>query len=238
MIGDSYLDPALSNAALDLFTDAQGAGALPANATYRHYYTGGASMVGGTSQANIPYQFTEEALTDRAVTDPADIDTVIMVGGITDLLANSTCATSAAPDNTSCSTTVQGVADAVSNLGTTMASRGVKHVVLFSYPHFDPAGGGWLPTPAPAINDTLDYGYELVEKACCGTTFVSSQEVYTCTGNALGPECVFVDTRPAFQGHTGDYLDSASDHVNPSPDGATVLAALLWWAMVDNCVAQ
>jgi hypothetical protein len=58
MIGDSYLDPAYSETALDLFGDAQGVGALPANTTYRHYYGGGASMAGSSLQSNIPYQFT------------------------------------------------------------------------------------------------------------------------------------------------------------------------------------
>jgi hypothetical protein len=158
------------------------------------------------------------------------------VGGIGDLLGNASCET-AGPRNPSCAATLQSVSDAIAGLGKAMSASGVKHVVLFFYPHLDPAGGGWLPSPAPAINDAIDDGYRLAEQLCCGTTFVSSEEDYTCKGNALGPECMFVDTRPAFEGHTGDYL-SGADHVNPSPTGSTVLAALLWWAMVDNCIAQ
>ncbi|MGO9833308.1 MAG: hypothetical protein ACLP1X_03760 [Polyangiaceae bacterium] len=237
MIGDSYIDPADSDTALELFADAQDVGALPGNTTYRHYYRGDASMVGGSLESSIPYQFTTEALTDLTVTNPRDIDTVIMIGGINDiLLGNAACETSAPPGNTSCATTMQSVTDAAKGLGKTMALDGVKHVVFFFYPHLDPAGGGLLETPSTAINDTLDYGYQLVEEACCGTTFVSSAASYTCKGNALGPECLFVDTRPAFEGHADGYI--GSDRVNPSQSGAKVMAALLWWAMVDNCIAQ
>jgi lysophospholipase L1-like esterase len=236
MIGDSYLDPAYSNTALELFVDARGGGALPANMTYRHYSRGTASMAGGSLQSTIPYQFTGEALTDRTVANPADVDTVIMVGGINDLLGNPSCETSAAPGNAGCSTTIQSVTDAIATLGRTMAMHGVKHVVFLFYPHFDPGGGGLMVAPAPAIDETVDYAYQLVEQACCGTTFVSSQENYTCKGSALGPECLFIDTRPAFEGQAGDCL--GPDHVNPSPTGAKTLAALMWWAMVDNCIAQ
>jgi len=236
MIGDSYLDPAYSDTALDLFADAQGVGALPTGTTYRHYYQGGASMT-GSPPLTIPYQFTNEALTDVSVTNPADIDTVIMTGGGNDvLLGNPSCAASAPPGNASCSTTLDNVVAAATELGKTMATSGVKHVVFFFYPHFDPAGGGLLPVPSPAINDTLDYGYDLAEKACCGTTFIATADNYTCRGNASGPDCLFVDTRPAFEGHTADYL--GADHVHPSPAGAEVLAALVWWAMAGNGIAQ
>jgi lysophospholipase L1-like esterase len=238
MIGDSYLDPAYSNTALDLFAEAQGAGALPANVTYRHYYQGGASIAGGALQFNIPYQFTNEALTDLLVPNPADIDTVIMDGGGNDiLLGNTSCETSAPPGNSSCLTTMQNVVAAATTLGKTMGSKGVKHVVMFFYPHLDTAGGGLLPTPAPAINESLDYGYPLAESLCCGTSFESTATSYTCRGNALGPDCVFVDTRPAFERHTADYINP-TDHVHPSPAGAKVIADLVWKAMVGACIAQ
>jgi hypothetical protein len=47
MLGDSYYDPFFSQAAVDLYADAQDSGALPPGTTYRHYYQGGASMNAG-----------------------------------------------------------------------------------------------------------------------------------------------------------------------------------------------
>ena len=55
-----------------------------------------------------------------------------------------------------------------------MATNGVKSVVYFFYPHLSTAGGGILQTPAPAVNETLDYAYPLVEQLCCGSSFTSS----------------------------------------------------------------
>src|SRR5580704_11442558 len=37
VLGDSYLDPVWANTALDIYADAQDAGSLAANTTYRHY---------------------------------------------------------------------------------------------------------------------------------------------------------------------------------------------------------
>jgi hypothetical protein len=240
MLGDSYLDPAWSNAALDLFADARDAGSLAASATYRHYYIGGASMAWGNpnTQFYIPYQYDPMAKTDWSVMSPTDIKVVIMDGGGNDvLIGNSSCEQTAPPANTSCVTTIQNAIDKARSEMQLMASDGVKSIVFFFYPHLDPAGGGILTTPAPAVNDTLDYAYPLAEQVCCGTTFTSSASRYTCAGEPVaGTKCVFVDTRPAFEGHTADYIKS--DHVHPTPAGAQVLADLLWNAMKDHCVAQ
>jgi hypothetical protein len=79
MLGDSYFDPVWANTAVDLFTDAQNAGALAANVTYRHYYIGAASMAWGNpgTQWYIPYQYDPMAKTDTAVMNPKDIKVVI-----------------------------------------------------------------------------------------------------------------------------------------------------------------
>jgi hypothetical protein len=238
MIGDSYLDPANSNAALDVFTDAQKAGSLAANTTYRHYYQGGAAMNYGARQLNIPYQYESEAKTDAAVTNPAAIDTIIMDGGGNDfLIDNPSCLTTPPPGNTTCAAAITGTVNRASQLLQEMASNGVKHIVYFFYPHLDPAGGGILPTPAPGVNPTLDYEYSLAEPICCGSSFTSTTTSYTCSGNTSGAQCIFVDTRPAFEGHTGDYIKS-TDHVHPTPAGAQVIADLVWKAMSDYCIAQ
>jgi hypothetical protein len=242
MIGDSYFDPAYSNAALDLYTLAQTAGSLPANTTYRHYYQGGAAMNNGSLQFNIPYQYENEAMTDLTVMNPTDIDTIIMDGGGNDVLIDQqSCLTSGPPGNTACVSTITGAMNRASMLLSEMAKNNVKHIVYMFYPHLDPAGGGILPTPAPDVNVTLDYAYPLAEQICCGSTFTASNTTsssgYTCQGMTSGTQCIFIDTRPAFEGHTADYIKS-TDHVHPTPAGAQVLANLVWQTMVDNCIAQ
>jgi hypothetical protein len=238
LIGDSYLDPAYSNAALDLYADAQTAGSLPSNTTYRHYYQGGAAMNNGSLQFNIPYQYETQALMDLSVMNPTDIDTIVMDGGGNDVLIDDqSCLTSAPPGNTGCVSEIQGVVTRATSLLQEMASKGVKHIVYFFYPHLDPAGGGILPTPAPDVNVTLDYAYPLAEELCCGTTFTASTTSYTCTGNTTGTQCTFIDTRPAFEGHVADYIKT-TDHVHPTPAGAQVIADLIWATMVNNCIAQ
>jgi hypothetical protein len=245
MIGDSYLDPTFSNAATDLFALAQGAGSLPANTTYRHYYLGGAAMNNGALGLNIPYQYENQAKTDIAVTNPASIDTIIMDGGGNDILIDQqSCLTNPPPGNAACTSAITGAINRAGSLMQEMASNGVKHIVYFFYPHLDPAGGGLLPTPSPDVNVTLDYAAPLAQQVCCGTTFTpaastTSSAPYTCKGTTSGTDCIFVDIRPAFEGHTSDYIKSGTgDHVHPSPAGAQVIANLVWQTMVDNCIAQ
>ncbi|HLK38154.1 MAG TPA: SGNH/GDSL hydrolase family protein [Polyangiaceae bacterium] len=232
MLGDSYLDPAWGNVGPTLM--------MEANAMYRHYYLGGASLAWGNpnTQFFIPYQFDPMALTDPAVMNPSDIKVVIMDGGGNDVLIGDTsCETMAPPGNTSCVTTVQNGIDEAQSKMTEMAQKGVQSVVFFFYPHLDPAGGGILQTPSPAVNETLDYAYPLVEKVCCGSSFTSSLTNYSCSGQPVaGTTCVFIDTRPAFEGHLSDYIKS--DHVHPTQAGAQVISDLIWHQMQAHCIAQ
>jgi lysophospholipase L1-like esterase len=218
MLGDSYLDPGWSDTSLDFYAFAQQAGALGANETYRHYYLGGASLVGGMGQFNIPYQYEQMAMID----DP-DIEAIIMDGGGNDvLISDRSCLTQAPPQNQTCVKTVDdAIAKAKEELGK-MGANGVKNVLYFFYPHLDSTkSDGLLVGGATAVNETLDYAYPLVRAACEGS---------------VAPKCFFVDTRPAFEGHTDEYIKS--DRVHPSPAGAAVLAGLLWAAMAEHCIAQ
>ena len=159
MLGDSYLDAPWGDVGPTLM--------MQANATYRHYYIGGASMAWGNpdTQFYIPYQYDPMAKTDTSVTSPTDIKVVIMDGGGNDvLIGNTSCEQTAPPGNTSCVTTVQSAIDKAQSTMQQMAADGVKSIVFFFYPHLNPAGGGILTTPAPAINDTLDYAYPLAEQ--------------------------------------------------------------------------
>ena len=232
MLGDSYLDPAWGNVGPTLMTEA--------GAMYRHYYIGAASMAWGNpdTQFYIPYQYDPMALTDTAVPDPSDIKVVIMDGGGNDvLIGNTSCETMAPPANTSCVTTVQNAIDEAHTEMLEMAQKGVQSVVYFFYPHLNPAGGGILQTPAPAVNDTLDYAYPLAEKMCCGSSFTSSMTSYSCYGEPVpGLHCAFIDTRPAFEGHLADYIKS--DNVHPTQAGAQVISDLVWAQMQAHCIAQ
>jgi hypothetical protein len=232
MLGDSYLDAPWGNVGPTLM--------MEANAMYRHYYIGGASLGWGNpnTQFYIPYQFDPMALTDTSVTNPSDIKVVIMDGGGNDvLIGNTSCETTAPPANTSCVTTVQTAIDVAKSKMQEMAQKGVQSVVFFFYPHLDTAGGGILLTPAPAINDTLDYAYPLAEQLCCGSTFTSSPTNSSCSGqSAPGLNCVFIDTRPAFEGHLADYIKS--DKVHPTQAGAQVISDLIWNQMKSHCIAQ
>jgi hypothetical protein len=115
--------------------------------------------------------------------------------------------------------------------------KGVQKLVYFFYPHLNPAGGGILQTPAPAVNETLDYAYPLAEQACCGSSFDSSLTNYSCYGEPIpGISCLFIDTRPAFEGHLSDYIKS--DNVHPTQAGAQVIADLIWKQMQRYCIAQ
>jgi hypothetical protein len=232
MLGDSYLDPAWGNVGPTLMMDA--------NAKYRPYYIGGASLGWGNpdTQFYIPYQYDPMALTDTAVTNPSDIKVVIMDGGGNDvLIGNSSCETTAPPANTSCVTTVNNAISVAHTTMQEMAQKGVQTIVFFFYPHLSTAGGGILQTPAPAVNDTLDYAYPLTEQLCCGTSFTSSLTNYSCAGQPVpGLNCVFIDTRPSFEGHIADYIKS--DNVHPTQAGADVIANLIWTQMQARCIAQ
>jgi hypothetical protein len=51
-----------------------------------------------------------------------------------------------------------------------------------------------------------------------------------------GAQCVFVDIRPAFEGHMADYIKV--DNVHPTDDGAQVIGNRLATAMAQYCIAQ
>jgi len=192
------------------------------------------------TQWYIPYQYDPMAKTDLSLPNPSDIKVVIMDGGGNDvLIGNTSCETTAPPGNTSCAMTVQNAIDKAQSTMQEMVSDGVESIVYFFYPHLDPAGGGILLTPAPTVNDTLDYAYPLAESVCCGSSFTSTASNYSCTGQPVpgsATKCTFVDTRPAFEGHLADYIKS--DNVHPTPVGAQVIANLVWNAMKANCIAQ
>lgn len=226
MLGDSYLDPLFSAAGTDIVADAQNAGALAANMTYRRYYVGGAALLNtGAGMLNIPDQWMQATM-DPTVQNPSNIDTVIMDGGASDfILADRSClyqpptySDGGVNNTTTCYMTIQNVMNKLTSLMQDMANKGVKHIVYFFYPHLDPSGGGLLTMPALTVNDTIDYAATQAQSAC-----------------ELVSQCVFVDLRPAFDGNP-QYI--SGDRLNPSAAGAQVLADLVWQTMVRHCIAQ
>jgi hypothetical protein len=250
MIGDSYMAAAFGNVGANIVADAHMAGALPAGKNYREFYVAGSSMNGSMgSNLNIPYEYNTEAKGNVAdnngltVTNPKDIQVVIMDGGGNDVLINQrSClmdATEAAlMADTACQTAVSNAAATMDTLWKQMASDGVKQIVYYFYPHLNTAGGGFLTTPAPGVNLVDDEGALSYQKICCGSTFTPTASAPTCTGNAPGIQCTYVDTRPAFEGKVAQYINGGLDNVHPNAMGSMVIANLVWAAMVQNCVAQ
>ncbi|HEX4445720.1 MAG TPA: SGNH/GDSL hydrolase family protein [Polyangiaceae bacterium] len=236
MLGDSYLDPNYGNVGNNIFADAQAAGSLAANTTYRHYYLAGAAMNNGAGLLNIPYQYDSGAKTDLAVSNPADIDVIVMDGGGNDVLIDQQSCLTAGPTQAACANAITATVARTKSLWQEMAKDGVKHIVYFFYPHLDPAGGGLLPTPSPYVNTTDDYSAPLYQQICCGSTFTPTASANTCSGNAPGTDCVYIDTRPAYDGHQTDWI--LSDHVHPNAMGSKVIADLVWKAMTAHCIAQ
>jgi hypothetical protein len=234
MLGDSYLDPLNGNVGPTLVS-------VSMQSWTRLYYHSGAAMVNGSGTLNIPWQYDgmpsnvgTYALGDTSVPMPKDVKVVIMDGGGNDVLI----------DQRSCLTMVDATCTAAIDkslarglsLMQEMAGNGVKHIVYFYYPHLSTAGGGLLPTPAPTVNQADDYALPKLETNCCGASFTSTTTNYSCRGNGPGTDYVVIDTIPAFNGHTADYIQS--DMVHPNAMGAKVIADLVWNTMMNYCIAQ
>jgi len=228
MLGDSYLDPAWGNVGPTLM--------MEANASYRPYYIGAASVNGGIGQFNIPYQFDS-----MAVPDNPDIKVVITDGGGNDILVNNRqCLTTPVMGDASCHTVIDDVLSKTKDMLADMASKGVEHIVYFFYPHIDTSA---LFT-GPDANDWLDYAYPLAAQACCAAgALPAAAPDLTCHGSqAPGVDCTFIDTRPEFAGHNDPnepsnyWLDSLGIH--PTQQGADVIANKVWGQMQKYCIAQ
>ena len=228
MLGDSYFDPNWGNVGPTLMQDA--------NAMYRPYYIGGASMNGGDGQFNIPYQFDS-----MAVPANPNIKVVIMDGGGNDLLLdNRQCLTTPVMGDTSCHMVIDAVMTTAKSLLSDMAGKGVEHVVYLFYPHIDTT----TIYTGPDSNDWLDYAYPLAAQMCCGTAAPSSSAPdSTCHGEAVpGLDCTFIDTRPEFVGHNDPSMPSEywldTFGIHPNKQGAQVIAQKMWAQMQKYCIAQ
>jgi len=199
---------------------------------YRNYYLLGAALNYGSGQGNIPYQFDS-----MAVTANPDIKVVIMDGGGNDILINNrSCLTTAVQGDTMCHMVIDASVARAQMLEQDMAGKGVKGIVYFFYPHVDPTAG----LSGPHANDWLDYVYPKAAATCCGGNVPPSGDL-TCSGSGpgAGVTCVFIDTRPEFEGHN---MPGANywfqDGIHPTQPGATAIANKVWAQMQKYCVAQ
>jgi hypothetical protein len=227
VIGDSYLN--VGHIGPDLTMDAM--------AMWRRYDFAGAAMNYGSGDLNIPYQYLTEAIGASP-----DIKVVVMDGGGNDILVDNHSCLSSATISSTCMTAVDNANAKGKSLMQSMVKNGVEHIVYFYYPHLDPTGGGLLTTPAPGVNVLLDYARPQVEMTCCGAAFTSTATNYSCRGNTVGTDCVFVDLNPIFAGHQSEASASTywfqSDNVHPNDMGGSAAAAAIWKTMQDDCVAQ
>jgi hypothetical protein len=231
MLGDSYMD--LGNVGPTIMKDA-------GNVMYRHYYLAGSALNYGAANLNIPYQWTNLALMDAAVTNPKDVKVVIMDGGGNDVLIdNSNCLTTPIGSDTgnTCHTAIDASVAKGGMLEMQMASAGVEHIVYYFYPHLDATVAGHQDA-----NDWLDYSYPKGAASCCGTANVPTSGDLTCHGKGQGVDCVWIDTRPEFVGHN-DHTNASqywfmTDNIHPTQPGADVIAAKVWAQMQKYCIAQ
>jgi hypothetical protein len=219
MLGDSYMDIGHVGPTIQMV----------ANAMYRTYYVAGAALNYGTGPGNIPYQYESEAIPASS-----DIKVIIMDGGGNDILINNAqCLSIAVMGDTMCHMVIDAsVAKAKQLLGQA-AKNGVQGIVYLFYPHINPSVGA-------DANDWLDYAYPQAAQLCCGANMPpQGSSDYTCHGNVLGPECVFIDTRPEFVGHNmpgSNYW--FQDGIHPTQPGADAIAAKVWAQMQKYCIAQ
>jgi len=212
VIGDSYINWISHTFPADL--------ARVSGETWRMYAIGGTSMASG-GLGLIPDQF------DRALAEDPDILSVVMDGGGNDILVCDgvrfpNCASCKAGSTAEpCPSIVQLALDRAEALMLKAASRGVRDVVYFFYPHV-PNGtliGGANP------NAILDYAMPKVKALCDGAA--------ARTGGKL--RCHFVDLIPVFANHS-EYF--AAEDIHPNNRGSAAMAEAVWSSMRTNCISQ
>jgi len=108
-----------------------------------------------------------------------------------------------------------GAVAAATSLFQTMGQNDTEYVVYFFYP--DPQGSlgmGSLKTCLDSIRPQM--------KSLCESP--------------TSPKCYFIDLRPVFDGHYGEYI--TSDGIHPTTQGGNAVGQAVWKVMQDNCIAQ
>src|SRR5690606_12229680 len=135
------------------------------------------------------------------------VKVVIMDGGGNDVLQGS-CSN---PPTASCPD-IQNAVNAADTLMDRMAAEGVDYVIYTFYPN--PVGNATL-------QSRLDVMRPLMQQV---------------TQSSPVPTSLFLDLRPIFEGHYGEYV--LSDGIHPTTAGSQATANAIWRLMQANCIAQ
>ncbi len=186
---------------------------LHANAgeTWRHYALSGTQMSGGEIIGPpIPSQY------QTAKADDPGIRVVYMDGGGNDILMPAILLDPHDCKNCnywwcgdlsqSCKDLIDDVYVETANLLNQMDADGVDQVVYQGYYHLKWGLLGNL----GKLDDAVDYGNARLRAACDNST----------------ANTVFIDPRPAFEGHEGAYI--IADGIHPTAAGSQVLADMIW----------
>jgi lysophospholipase L1-like esterase len=186
--------------------------------------------IGGTSMATggiglIGLGFIPDQL-DRAMAVDPDAHTIVMDGGGNDILirdaayAPNSCTTAGSSRDPGCQRVVSLAVEAAKNLMLEAASRGIRDIVYFFYPHV-PAFT-FLTQDEP--NEILDYALPQAKALC--------EDAEEATGGSL--RCRFVDMVPVFEGHP-EYIN---EDIHPNALGGRVMAEKIWEVMEEHCLGQ
>lgn len=111
--------------------------------------------------------------------------------------------------STSCPT-LEAAAAAARALFAQMATDGVQQIIYAFYP--DPVDSG--------VRAQMDILRPLAQNACAASPV----------------PCAWLDLRPTFAGHYGEYIQA--DGLNPTAAGSQASAQLIWALMRQQCIAQ
>ncbi|MDD9969920.1 MAG: hypothetical protein OXR73_26975 [Myxococcales bacterium] len=220
-IGDSYVtgfqSPALQPVVDVLLAEA---GLVT---DYPNYAFAGAAMAsGGISEPDlIPYQF------DRAEAASTDIRLAIMDGGGNDWLlpapGKPDCKNMDDPGaDTACRDLIAEVMATQDELFQRMADHGVKDVIFFGLPHFQPGGFNGLVGSNP--NAMIDLVH-VEQKAAC-------EKIFAQTGKLA---CHYIDLR---EFHDLTDFTHVVDGSHPSQSAQENLAREIFTIMQDRCLGQ
>jgi lysophospholipase L1-like esterase len=205
-IGDSYINYSIAHPELNglVATDAIKDGALQSGQNFTDYAVAGATLAAGS--ATIPGMWTQAKAAN------ANIQVVIMDGGINDVLINNMqCKVSGSSMDATCKQVVTNSLAAAKMMISEMKASGVTEVIYFFYPH-PPTGG----------SEIIDYSSPMLRAMCDGLSDDKFQ-------------CRFVDTVSLFDGHNDWY---APDGIHANATGEQAIADTVWKQAKADCAAQ
>jgi lysophospholipase L1-like esterase len=205
-IGDSYINYSIAHPELNglVAADAINDGALQSGQNYTDYAVAGTTLASGS--AMIPGMWTQAKAAN------ANIQVVIMDGGINDVLINNMqCKASGSSMDATCKQVVANSLAAAKMMISDMKASGVTEVIYFFYPH-----------PPTGASEIIDYSSPMVRTMCDSLSDDKFQ-------------CRFLDTVSLFDGHNNWY---ATDGIHANAMGEQAIADMVWKQAKADCAAQ